>query len=144
MAAYDWLDAQTDQPIVVHGYSLGSSIALYVATQHDAAGVTLDAPFARMCEQMTRQARLPACWLPGVQKWDSLALADQIAEPVMIQHGVDDGLALLGDGQRVADALVGNGVDVAFNAVAGGTHVNLIDQPGYAERIDDFVDRVTQ
>lgn len=143
LAAYDWLDARTDQPIVVHGYSLGSSVALYVATQRDVAGVSLDAPFDRMCEQMTRQARLPACWLPGVQKWDSLALAEDVSAPVMIQHGVDDALALLGDGQRLAEQLTDAGVAVAFHPLEGGNHINLIDQPGYADRIADFVAQVT-
>ena len=73
LVAHDWLAAQTDAPVIVHGYSLGSSLALHVAAHRDVAGVVLDAPFARMCEQMGRTAALPACWLPVVQKWDALA-----------------------------------------------------------------------
>lgn len=137
LAAYDRLAA--DGPAVVHGYSLGSSLALYVASQRDVAGVILDAPFARMCEQMARQSYLPACWLPGVQKWDSLALAEQITAPVMIQHGALDQLALITDGQRLFAALKAAGVDVTFHTAPQGNHTNLIDMPGYQDRIAGFI-----
>ena len=144
LAAYDWLDAQTDAPIVLHGYSLGTSVALYVASERDPAGIVLDAPFARMCEQMARRSQLPACWLPGVQKWDSLALASEIDGPVLIQHGVEDTLALLNDGARLAEALRAADVEVAFYPVDGGTHTNLIDGPDYERLISEFIADVMQ
>lgn len=143
--AYDWLVTRTDAPVIVHGYSLGSSLALHVAANREVAGVVLDAPFARLCEQMARSSALPACWLPGVQKWNSLALARQVTAPVLIQQGVADDLVLLDDAQRVADVLgVSNGGDVQFFAIPGANHNNLTAAPDYKLRATAFIEAITR
>ncbi|MEI9904481.1 MAG: alpha/beta fold hydrolase [Asticcacaulis sp.] len=47
LAAYDWLKAQGfgDSDIVIHGHSLGTGVATYVATQRPARALILEAPF---------------------------------------------------------------------------------------------------
>jgi len=47
VAAYDWLRAKGFQPndIVIHGHSLGTGVAIYLATQRPARALILEAPF---------------------------------------------------------------------------------------------------
>ncbi|NNE88115.1 MAG: hypothetical protein HKN27_08560 [Silicimonas sp.] len=78
------------KPVVVHGYSLGTGLAVHVAKNRDVAAVILEAPYDRLCNLMTRSALLPACLMPGVQKWDTLADAPDVVAPVLILHGASD------------------------------------------------------
>ncbi|WP_162197150.1 alpha/beta hydrolase family protein [Loktanella sp. S4079] len=140
LAAFDWLDTQTDNPIYVHGYSLGTGLAQYVAAHRTVEGVILVAPYARMCDLMTAASWLPACYLPGVQKWDSLALSDQISAPVLILHGAKDQLIPIENGARLADRLQQEGVEVTFQTLANGNHHNMASQPEFSRLIADFID----
>lgn len=142
LAAYDWLAAEFAGDIVVHGFSMGTGLAQYVAAERDVAAVILDAPFVKMCELMTRQSWLPACYLPLVQRWNSAALVPQLSVPVLIQHGTDDQLIPLSDGGRLVRLMQEAGVDVTFHEVDGATHNNLAVQAGYRTRIDAFLAEV--
>ena len=139
LAAYDWVAARHDGPIVVHGYSMGTGLALHVAAEREVAAILLDAPYVRMCELMTRASWLPACYMPGVQRWDNARLLSRISAPVLIQHGTADQLIPMSDGERLARLMVAQGIDVAFEPVPGATHNNLAGQGGYADRIDAFL-----
>lgn len=142
LAAYDWLEERHDGPIIVHGYSLGSGIALHVAAEREVAAVLLDAPYVRICELMTRASWVPACWIPGVQRWDSAALVPRVSAPVLVQHGAEDQMIPMAVGQRLVGLMEQAGLDVTFHPVAGATHNNLPGQPGYQGRIDAFLERV--
>ncbi|WP_342075943.1 prolyl oligopeptidase family serine peptidase [Yoonia sp. SS1-5] len=142
LATYDWLASQHDGPIVVHGYSMGTGIAQHVAAERAVFAIILDAPFVKMCELMTKAAWLPACYMPGVQKWNSAALVPQLNAPVLLQHGSADQLIPLRQGARLAALMQAEGLDVDFHAVPGATHSNLAGQPGYRDRIDRFLSDV--
>ncbi|WP_108814943.1 alpha/beta hydrolase [Loktanella sp. Alg231-35] len=139
LAAYDWLAARHAGPIVVHGYSMGSGLALHVAAARPVAAVLLDAPFVKMCELMTKASWLPACYMPGVQHWNSAALVPDVTAPVLIQHGTEDQLIEMSNGERLRDLMAAAGLAVTFHAVEGATHNNLAGQVGYANRIDQFL-----
>ncbi len=142
LAAYDWLAARHDGPIVVHGYSMGSGLAQYVAAERDVAAIVLDAPFVKMCELMTRRAFLPACILPGVQKWNSAALVPKLKATVLVQHGAADQLIPATVGERLVGLMRKASLDATFHTIPGATHNNLAGTPGYAERIDAFLSDV--
>jgi fermentation-respiration switch protein FrsA (DUF1100 family) len=139
--AYDWLATRHDGPIYVHGYSLGTGLALHVAANRDVDGTILDAPYARMCDLMTRASWLPACYLPGVQRWNSLAYADQIDAPVLVLHGTGDDLIPIYDGQRLVDHLEDAGQNVQFVLLIGANHHNTALNPYYAAHINDFLSK---
>jgi uncharacterized protein len=136
LAAYDWLDAQTDAPIVVHGYSLGTGLAIHVAARRPVWGVVLEAPFAKLCHMMQDKSWLPACQMP-VQRWDSLADASVVTAPVLILHGEEDALVPISEGRALAAGLVQAKVD--FAPIPEGTHLNLSRHPGYADLITRFI-----
>lgn len=139
LAAYDWLAAQHDGPIVVHGFSLGTGLSIHVAAARKVEAVLLDAPFSTLCALMTQGAYLPACYLPGVQKWRSADDVPALSAPVLIQHGTADQLIPISQGERLAALIRDAGVPVTFHAVAGATHNNLPGQPGYQDRINAFL-----
>lgn len=140
VAAYDWLAAHHAGPIAVHGFSLGTGLAIHVAARRPVAAIILDAPYARMCELMTKASYLPACFLPGVQRWDSAADVPALSAPVLIQHGTADRLIPIDNGRRLAALMRQSGLNVIFDAVDGATHNNLDGQQGYQGRINAFLD----
>lgn len=139
LAAYDWLAAQHGGPIAVHGFSLGTGLAIHVAAVREVEAILLDAPYAQLCGLMTKASYLPACFMPGVQKWRSANDVPSLSAPVMIQHGTADQLIPLREGQRLAAVMQAAGLQVTFHAVEGATHNNLAGQPGYRDRINDFL-----
>lgn len=139
LAAYDWLAAQHDGPIAVHGFSLGTGLAIHVAARRDVAAVLLDAPYPTLCTLMTKGSYLPACYLPFVQKWRSLDDVPALNAPVLIQHGTADQLIPIGYGAQLANAMDMAGLSVSFHEVAGATHNNLAGQAGYQDRINAFL-----
>ncbi|MCG3267509.1 alpha/beta hydrolase [Yoonia sp. I 8.24] len=139
--AYDWLSAFHGGPIIVHGYSLGTGLALHVAANRAVDGVILDAPYARMCELMTRASWLPACYLPGVQRWNSLGYADQIDAPVLVLQGTEDDLIPISGGLRLVVHLENAGQNVQFGILPGANHHNTALNPHYAAHINDFLSK---
>lgn len=139
VAAYDWLAATHDGPIAVHGFSLGTGLAIHVAARREVAAIILDAPYAKLCTLMTKASYLPACYLPGVQRWQSQVDVSELSAPVLIQHGTADQLIPLSNGMRLADVMEARNLPVTFHAVDGATHNNLSGQAGYTDRIDAFL-----
>ncbi len=89
------------------GYSLGSGVATYVAHERDLAGVILAAPYRRLSEIASNSYP----WLP-VQTliqhdFDSLSLAPEVDEPLLIVHGDADTLIPIEHGKSLVAAWKG-------------------------------------
>ena len=143
LAMYDWLARTWDGPIVVHGFSLGTGLAVHVAARRDVNAIILDAPYVRLCELMAQAAYLPACYLPFVQKWDTARDIEALSAPILIQHGTRDRLIPPNNGARLAQLMTDAELDVTFTLVDGATHNNLAGQAGYVGWIKSFVDSAT-
>lgn len=103
----DWLAAQGIGPekTVLYGESLGSGVAVQVAAQREVASLVLEAPFTSVAEvAQSHYWYLPARWLI-LDKWNSLARADQIRVPVLILHGEQDQVTNVRFGRRLLDAI---------------------------------------
>lgn len=124
---------------VLHGYSMGTGLALHLAAHRKVGGMMLDAPYARMCELMARASWLPACKLPFVQRWDNLALAGKADVPVLIQVGAEDTVIPPSQAERLAKALATKGDVVTMRLLPGRGHVDLPDDPGWAAAMADFI-----
>ncbi|MEL6205122.1 MAG: alpha/beta hydrolase [Pseudomonadota bacterium] len=132
----DLLPAHPDSAVIAHGYSLGTGLALHLAAARDLDGVLLSAPYTRLCRLMADASLLPACLLPGVQKWDSLAAAPAVSEPVLVLHGTADGLIPVSHGEEMADTLP----DGRIYRIEGGGHADLMDFLVYLDALDGFVE----
>jgi hypothetical protein len=91
-AGYEWLIAQGVKPrqIVIHGLSLGSGVAVRLATQRPARALILEAPFTSAADIAARNFPfLPVHWL----MWDQFRSRDFIRNvrmPILIVHGDGD------------------------------------------------------
>lgn len=138
LKVFDWVaDQYPGQPIIVHGYSMGSGLAIHVAARRHIAGLVLEAPFGAMCRLMARATFLPACLIPFVDHWKSEVDVPNIKVPVLMLHGEIDRVVPLFEGQRLRQAFPDTQVQhVGFPE---GNHVNLPDFEEYGEVIDAFI-----
>lgn len=127
-------------PVFVQGYSLGSGLALHVAARRSFAGLILDAPYAGLCEVMAARAWLPACVMPFVQKWQSLADVGGLTMPVLVQQGTADQTIPVGQGMKLAEAIRAAGGQVWFQPLQGGQHNDLLEVPPYVTRLNAFIE----
>ena len=122
LAAYDWVDAQTDAPILIWGRSLGSGPATYVASERDAAALLLETPFlSAVSVAAERYPILPVGLVMQDQYRNDLWIKD-VAEPVLVAHGTADRTIGVSNGERL-HALAPNPDDLWI--VEGADHSDL-------------------
>lgn len=135
----DWLAAQGVEPdrTVLYGESLGSGVAVQIAARREVAGLILEAPFTSVAEvAQSHYWYLPARWLI-LDKWNSLARADQIQVPVLVLHGERDQVTNVRFGRRLLEAIQSPKEGI-FVPEAG--HNDLYDF-GLRDRVTGFVDQ---
>ncbi len=95
----------TGENIILFGESLGTGVALQMATEFDTAMVVLMAPYSSIAE--TAQYHYP--YIPAkylvLDKFDSIAKLDKITEPIYIFHGNRDNVIPIEYGRRLYDAI---------------------------------------
>jgi len=116
--------------VVLHGYSLGSGVAVQLATEFDVDALILEAPFTRIADVAT--ARFP--WLPARalvrDRYDNVSKIGTVRAPVLIYGGTSDAVipprqfARLHDAVRAPRRLV---------IIDGADHSDVWDTGGAAE-----------
>ncbi|KZM51591.1 alpha/beta hydrolase [Labrenzia sp. OB1] len=101
LAHFDRLSA-SGTPIVLHGESLGTGVATAVAEQRPKAGLlVLEAPYTALVDLAYESYP----WLPvNLLMKDPMPTRERIANvavPVLVVHGTDDGLISVEHGKRV-------------------------------------------
>jgi dienelactone hydrolase len=110
LAAYDSVRTNPHvdpKQIYAMGYSLGSGLASYLAHQRELAGVVLVAPYRRLGE--IAETAYP--WLPVssllAHDFDTLAVAAEVEEQLLVIHGTQDTLIPIEHGHDVVAAWKG-------------------------------------
>lgn len=90
-AAYDWLrEKHPPEDIVLHGYSLGTAVAIHLAAEVPASALILEAPFTAIVDVAAE--RYP--WLPVhllmVDQFRSYDEIQKVKMPLLITHGDQD------------------------------------------------------
>lgn len=120
--------------IGVYGRSIGSAVALYLATERPVRAIILDSPFSsgrEMAEQ--HYSFLPLALMR--LSLDNISRAEQLTVPLLIFHGTEDRVAPIEMGHAVAHAgradslieLVGAGHNDTY-AVGGDMYVQAFLQ----------------
>ena len=79
---------------------------------------------------MTKKPWAPACLIPWVPPWNSLALVPDIVAPIFIIHGIRDELILSSESLRLTEAFIANGKVVVTRFDAQADHWNVSFIPG--------------
>lgn len=121
-AAYDWIAAQGYGPdqIVLHGESLGSAVAAYLATNRRARGVILEAPFTSARAVAGRV--FPVIGPMLIWGYNTMARMKDIHAPVLIVHGDRDEIIAYEFGQQLYAAA---NEPKSFWTISGATHNDL-------------------
>jgi fermentation-respiration switch protein FrsA (DUF1100 family) len=105
-AALAWLEhrkqrAAPPAPPLLYGESLGSAIAVELATRHPVAGVILEEPLASVAA-IGQQVFpfLPVRWLVR-NRYDSLSKIGRVKAPLLIFHSPDDEVIPYRHGQQL-------------------------------------------
>lgn len=111
-------------PIVLHGYSLGTGVAVAISERHESLGLVLEAPFSSLPDVV----RMTMPLLPGFLMHDQFVshqrIAGSQAQVIIVIHGDQDRIVPVGLGRRLfASAPHGE-----FLAVMGADHMSLLGQ----------------
>lgn len=139
-AALDWLAANPARhPLVLYGESLGTGVAVQMATERPVAGVILEAPYTSIPDVAERRYPLVPVQTLARDRFESKAKIGRIAAPLLIIHGERDTLVPVAHGRALFDAAK-EPKTAAFIPEAG--HNDLYDW-GVAERVVGFVRGLT-
>lgn len=92
LAVYDWLRTQSQLPIIIHGFSLGSFMAAYVAEQRQPAALVLESPATNVSDWAKAQTPIVVRLVipPRMLKEDNLARVKAYRGPLLIIAGEAD------------------------------------------------------
>lgn len=128
LVTFDALDeilGHSSPSVHVHGFSLGTGIALNIAAVRDVDSVILVSPYAKICEVVEKSALIPVCAIDGLDKWESIKLAPLVDEPVFIAHGMKDTTIHVSHGKRLAVALSDAGAPVLLHFYSKAHHNDI-------------------
>jgi fermentation-respiration switch protein FrsA (DUF1100 family) len=122
-AAYDYLRTVRKIPasrLVIYGWSLGSAVAVTLASEVDAAGLILEgAPASIVNLEQQQYPFFPIRLLMG-NPFDSIRRIDRVRAPILFLHSPEDAVIPISEARLLFDAARG---DKTFVEVRGG-HVD--------------------
>lgn len=121
--AYDWLTKQglRAEQIVLYGESLGSGVAVQLATAKPVGGIILDAPYTSIADVGARVYPFLPVQALIWDRYDSLARIDQVKAPLLIVHGELDDLIPISMGRKLYERA---NEPKQFSAIAGAGHAD--------------------
>jgi len=140
-ALYDQLDTLLGTVVpanrrVLHGFSLGSSVAAGLAAERPVAGLVLEATFDRCCRWYTKRMRgLPMCALMWRERHDVVDKLANVTVPMLFLHGALDDAIRIEWSRALFDAVRGEKRFVPFER---GGHADLAEH-GALDEVAKFV-----
>lgn len=130
-AGLDALAADGMPVPVCIGASFGTGVAVAMAAEGRCAAVVLASPYTSMAAVV--HGKLPGLGFFVFDRFDSLALADQVTVPALVLHGREDSWVSVAQGEQLAAAL-----PEAELVVRDLGHLDLFDADTWT-RLLDFV-----
>lgn len=123
-AGYDWRIARNYQPrdIIIHGFSLGSGVAVKLATERTARALILEAPFTGV-DDVVGAYLTPVSAMLVRDRFRSRDWIGDVHMPVLIVHGDRDTVIPFEQGQRLY-ALANE--PKQFVRMSGSDHATLV------------------
>jgi len=123
LEAYDWAKKEFPNfPIVVAGWSLGSSVAAYIASERVVTHLLMLSAMTSMKEVIQRLMPFVPDFLLKGNEFDTTRFLQKVRAPVTLIHGERDDLVPFSMGQRLKEIL---GDRAKFISVRGASHNDL-------------------
>jgi fermentation-respiration switch protein FrsA (DUF1100 family) len=137
-AGYEYL-RKLGRPIVAHGESLGTAVAVDLAARRPCAGVILEAPFTSARAMAARV--LPVIGPLLIFSYDSRSKIQRVNAPLLIVHGDRDSIVPIELGRALFESAR---EPKTFWSVPGGDHNDLVEAAGprYRERLREFYQKL--
>ena len=139
--ALDYLRSRRDvnpKKIVYLGRSLGSAVAVWLATLYPPNGLILESPFASIKEMAKRSFPwLPLYLLVGA-RYNSLSRIAKVDCPLLILHGDRDEIVPISQGRKLYDAAT---EPKSFYVIEGAAHsdIYIVGQEPYYRALAHFL-----
>jgi fermentation-respiration switch protein FrsA (DUF1100 family) len=135
-AAYDWVrQSYAASRLVAYGESLGTGVAVRLASERPLAGLILDAPYTSIADVASLTYwYVPVSWLM-LDQFRSLDIIERVKAPILILHGTDDRIIPFGFGEQLYAAAP---EPKRFIRIAGGNHSRNLEQGGMAA-VEEFL-----
>jgi uncharacterized protein len=128
--AYDWVrQSYESSRVVAYGESLGTGVAVHLASRQSLAGMILDAPYTSTADVAGLiYWYVPVSWLM-LDQFRSLDIIRTVRAPLLILHGTDDRVIPFAFGERVFAAA---SEPKRLIRIEGGSHSRNLEQGGSA------------
>lgn len=112
-----------DAPVVLYGESLGTAVAIRLAADGFGTSLVLEAPFTSITDLVSQQ--FPSEDLTDLitQKWESVAHAPSVAQPLLVIHGSEDRTVPIAMGRHIFE--IAGSTDKQFVEVDKAGHSGL-------------------
>lgn len=134
LTAFDGLRRRVAGDIVLHGLSLGTGVAVAVATKRDAAALILEAPFSSAVDVAADLYPIFPVRLLMRDPFRSDRRIADVHEPLLVLHGVRDAVIPIRYGRRLFELA---NADKRFVRLDDAAHADVFDL-GF-EAIADFL-----
>ena len=149
LAAYDYLSTEekiAPNSIILHGHSLGSFIATFVATQRSAAGLILECPITDAKDWTKRL--LPWFFKPLVKfDIDPVLLANSnlkriqtLELPLLFLAGEKDNITPASMTEKLYETAISNHKQIKI--IEDGGHNDLPQQQAYQQELTTFLNKI--
>jgi fermentation-respiration switch protein FrsA (DUF1100 family) len=142
-AAYDFLVQRgfRKENIILYGRSIGTGIAVDVASKNKSKALILESPFSTF--KKLANSKLPFLFPSLLLKYsfDNLGKINRINTPLLIMHGEKDNLIPIKFGEELFNNYKGAKKD--FLTIREGHHNDLPSFPEYSSAIQTFIESKT-
>ena len=136
LAIYDQIKA-SHSSINLFGRSLGSGVAVYLATKRRIEQLFLLTPYDSVAAvAQTHYPVFPVKYLIK-DRFDSIQYAPKVTAPVLIITAEYDRVVPIKHSEILRDNLVNTSVN--YHRISGAAHNNVTNFPGYLEEIERFI-----
>jgi uncharacterized protein len=137
--AHDWVRQSYEASrLVAYGESLGTGVAVRLASEQPLAGLILDAPYTSTADVASLTYwYVPVSWLM-LDQFRSLDIIQKVKAPILILHGTDDRTIPVAFGEQLFEAAP---EPKRFVRIEGGSHTRNLEQGGMAA-VEEFLTAV--
>jgi fermentation-respiration switch protein FrsA (DUF1100 family) len=129
-AAFAWVTERVEPArVVLYGESLGSGVAVRLASERPVGGVILEAPFTSTADIAKLTYWFAPVDLLMRDQFRSIDLIGEVTAPLLVLHGERDGLIPIRFGERLYETAKG---PKRFVRLPGVGHLDVLEQGGLA------------